>query len=340
MKTPPLPLLMLVSLLAAVGVASPVPADTVVLNPIEIEEWPVPYGGQPRDPFAQGDNAIWFVGQTGHYLGRFTPSSQTFFKRDLDGRPGPHNLIVSSKGIVWYSGNLEGYIGRYDPATDRLDKIAMPDTSARDPHTLVFDQTQEHIWFTVQWGNFVGRLALADSSVQLIPVPTPRARPYGIRIAPDGTPWLVLVGTHKLARIDPQSLALEEIDLPNKNARPRRLEITGDGRIWYADYADGALGLYDPHAQTFKQWPLPGGKDARPYGSALDKDGRLWVVTGTRPNYFVGFDTRSEEIISITPIPSGGGTVRHMDYHPGTDTVWFGTDTQNLGRAMVKSQQR
>lgn len=308
-------------------------------NPVDIKEWQVPYAGQPRDPFAAGDDEIWFAGQTGHYLGRYTPSGGGFFKHDLKDGAGPHNLIVAANGMIWYSGNLKGYIGRYDPKTGDIVKISMPDPKANDPHTLIFDQEQAHIWFTVQWGNFIGRLTLADSSVKLLPVPTAGARPYGIRLAPDGTPWIALLGTNKLASVDPQTLKLTEHTLPSKDARPRRLEITGDGRIWYADYARGTLGLYNPKASgadAFKEWPLPAGEDSRPYGMALDKHDRVWVVaTGVMPNLFVGFDTKAGKIVSITPIPSGAGSVRNMHYHPPTDTVWFGTDKQTLGRAIV-----
>jgi len=326
------------SLIPVFSIAVQADDNSVALNPIDIKEWAVPFGGQPRDPFAYSEDEIWFVGQAGHYLGRFKPSTEEFFKHDLKDKAGPHNLIVSATGIVWYSGNLKGYIGRYDPRTKELTRIEMPDDIAKDPHTLVFDQNEQHIWFTVQWGNFIGRLTLADLSVQLIPVPVLRSRPYGIKIAPDGAAWVALLGTNKLARIEPESLKLSLIDIPNRDARPRRLEITDDGRIWYADYAAGVLGLFDPKTESFRDWPLPGGNNARPYGTALDKSGRVWVVTGTQPNYFVGFDTRTEAIISITAIPSGAGTVRHMHYYAPTDTIWFGTDTQNIGRAIVDSE--
>lgn len=325
-------------LLPVFRIAAQADSSSVEFHRIDIREWPVPFHGQPRDPFAHNEDEIWFVGQAGHYLGRFKPSTEEFFKQDLQDRAGPHNLIVSAAGMVWYSGNLKGYIGRYDPRREELTRIEMPDDLAKDPHTLVFDRNEQHIWFTVQWGNFIGRLTLADSSVQLIPVPVLRARPYGIKIAPDGTVWVALLGTNKLARVEPETLKLRLIDIPNRDARPRRLEVTDDGRVWYADYGAGALALFDPNTESFREWPLPGGKNARPYGTALDKSGRVWVVTGTQPNYFVGFDTSTEAIISITAIPSGAGTVRHMHYHAPTDSIWFGTDTQNIGRAIVSSE--
>jgi len=306
------------------------------LNPVDIKEWEVPFGGHPRDPYAARGNEIWFVGQRGHYLARFTPSKASFFKRELPDAPGPHNLIVGDDGIVWYAGNRKGYIGRYDPAADEIEQIEMPDPAARDPHTLVFDAGERHIWFTVQGGNFVGRLTVADRSVALVPAPTRGARPYGIRLAPDGTPWVALFGTNKLASVDPATLELTEHAIPAEGARPRRLEVTGDGRIWYADYNRGFLGSFDPGAETFREWPLPGGEDSRPYGMASDDEDRVWLVeTGPAPNRFVGFDTRSERIVSVTAIPSGAGSVRHMDYHAGTGAVWFGTDKGTLARAIV-----
>ncbi len=313
------------------------PAAGESMDPVDIQEWEVPYEGRPRDPFAASADEIWFVGQAGNYLARFTPSTGEFFKRVLPDAARPHNLIVDSAGIVWYAGNRKGYIGRYDPDSDRIEKIPMPNPAARDPHTLVFDEDERHIWFTVQGGNFVGRLTVAGRAVDLIPVPTAYARPYGIKLAPDGTPWVVLLGTNKLASIDPGTLALTEHVIPAADARPRRLEVTSDGRIWYADYRRGYLGRYNPDSKTFSEWALPSGGDSRPYGMASDERDRVWVVeTGISPNQFVGFDTRTERVISVTPIPSGAGSVRHMNYHAGTGTVWFGTDRSTLGRARVR----
>jgi virginiamycin B lyase len=318
-------------------VASPsLTQATEALNPVQIREWEDPNQGHTRDPFAVSADEIWFVGQGGNYLSRFTPSTTTFFKRDLPDSPGPHNLIVGSDGIVWYAGNRRGYIGRYDVKADAIEKISMPNRQAYDPHTLVFDKSQRNIWFTVQNGNFIGRLNIASRKVDLIAVPTDGARPYGIRMAPDGRPWTVLLGTNKIAVIDPIKLSMREFSLPARGARPRRLEITRDGRIWYADYRRGFLGLYDPARKTFGEWALPSGSDSQPYGMASDKLGRVWLVeTGVSPNLFVGFDTATGKIISVTPIPSGAGSVRHMDYHAASHTVWFGTDNDTLGRATL-----
>lgn len=303
------------------------------LNPVEIKEWPVADGGRSRDPFADAAGAVWFVGQAGNYLARLDPRTGAITRTELTDEPGPHNVIVGSDGIVWYSGNLSGYIGRFDPKTGRIEKIAMPAGKAEDPHTMVFDAEEKNIWFTAQWSNVVGRLDLATREVELVSVPTGNARPYGIIVAPDGRPWVALLGTDKLASIDPATLELTEHAIA-PGARPRRLDATSDGRIYYTDYRRGYLGRLDPGVGGVEEWALPAGRGSAPYGMAIDGRDRVWLVeTGPSPNRFVGFDPARDEIVSVTPIPSGAGSVRHMHYRAGD--VWFGTDADTIGRARV-----
>lgn len=311
-------------------------ADTGLAEPVDIQEWAVPWEDSgPRDPYVATDGSVWFVGQKGDYVASFTPASGEFERYELAPGTGPHNLIVDEEGMIWYAGNRASHIGRLDPATGNIRKIEMPDPAAKDPHTLTFDR-MGNIWFTVQQGNFIGRLSMEDQAVQLIEVPTPRARPYGIATNSNGIPWAVEFGSHKLIRINPETMELEEIALPNEDSRPRRLVITSDDRVWYGDFARGYLGRYDPDSGEFAEWPLPSGEDSRPYGMAVDRVDRVWLVeTGVSPNNFVGFDTESEEFISVTEIPSGAGAVRHMDYDEPDGEIWFGTDTNNIGRAKV-----
>lgn len=305
---------------------------------LDIREWQVPYEqSRPRDPFAESATSVWFVGQRTGYLARFDAETGTFTQVPLKEGSGPHNLIVGSDGIVWYAGNLNRLIGRYDPKMDTIEEIMMPDEDARDPHTLIFDENEENIWFTVQGGNMMGRLNLATRKVDLIKSKTPRSRPYGIKLAPDGSIWAALFGTNKLAHIDQNTLELDEIELPRTNARPRRLEVTADSRVWYVDYAEGMLGVYDPGSEQFTEWQLPQGESAAPYGMASDSSGKLWMVaTGVQPNVFIGFDPASEEFFNATEVGSGGGTIRHMHYHAPSGAVWFGTDSNYIGRAIVE----
>ena len=305
---------------------------------LDIKEWEVPYAeSRPRDPFAESENSVWFVGQRTGYLAHLDAATGEFTKVDLKDGSGPHNLIVASDGIVWYAGNRTRLIGRYDPETGEIEEIMMPDPAARDPHTLVFDANEENIWFTVQGGNMMGRLNIATRKVDLIKSGTEGSRPYGIKMAPDGSVWVVLFGTNKLAHIDPETLELREIELPREVTRPRRMEVTADGLVWYVDYAAGMLGRYNPETEAIKEWQMPQGADARPYGMASDSSGNLWMVaSGVQPNVFIGFNPETEEFFNATEVGSGGGTIRHMHYHEPSGAVWFGTDTNYVGRAIVE----
>src|SRR5690606_1799450 len=172
--------------------------------------------------------------------------------------------------------------------------------------------------------------------VELAAVPTERARPYGIVVAPDGTPWVAAFGTNKLVAVDPQTLALREYALPRENARPRRLAVTTDGAVWYVDYAGGHLGRLDRATGDVEEWVMPGGEGARPYAMAADDRDRLWFFeTGATPNRLVGFDPATASFIEGPTVESGGGTVRHMVFDPASGALWFGTDTNTIGRAVL-----
>ena len=311
-------------------------AAAAALNPVDIKEWQVPWDQtRPRDPYVDQQHRVWFVGQGGDYIGLLDPEVGQFHQFKLDPGTGPHNLIVDTDGLVWYAGNRTAHIGKLDPATGNITKYPMPDPHARDPHTLSFGKNRE-IWFTVQQGNFVGHLEMATGHIQLMPLPTPQARPYGMVMDTASTPWFTEFGTNKLGRIDPETQTVREFSLTRSEARPRRLAVTPDNRIWYVDYAEGYLGSYDSRTGRIQEWPVPGGTDAKPYGMTVDAQDRVWFVeTGLHPNRLVGFDTRTQTFISLTDIPSGGGTVRHMVYHHPTRTIWFGTDANTIGRARV-----
>ncbi|HBP90339.1 MAG TPA: lyase [Nitrospiraceae bacterium] len=311
-------------------------AEAPSLNPVKIKEWPVPWDQtRPRDPYVDQQGRVWFVGQGGDYIALLDPEVGQFHQFKLDPGTGPHNLIVDKEGQVWYAGNRAAHIGKLDPSTGKIIKYPMPDQKAFDPHTLEFGLNRD-IWFTVQQGNFVGNLDMGTGKIQLMPLPTPRARPYGIVLDRTHSPWFTEFGTNKLGTVDPETKTVREITLSRKETRPRRLGVTSDGIIWYVDYAEGYLGSYNAKTGDIQEWLAPGGSHAKPYGMTVDDRDRVWFVeTGSHPNRLVGFDTRKHTFMSLTDIPSGGGSVRHMVYHQPTKAIWFGTDANTIGRAKI-----
>jgi virginiamycin B lyase len=332
----PVPLLLLAAALPAVTHTATAQKDGAA-GAVSIKEWEVPWGAQtrPRDPAVAPDGKIWFVGQVGNYIGRLDPASGEFKRFEVDSGTNPHNIIVDPKGRPWYSGNRNAMIGRLDPATGALTRYPMPDPAAADPHTQVFDR-QGNLWFTVQGGNYVGRLNTESGKIDLVKMTTDRSRPYGITLDPAGRPYFDLFGTNKIGTLDPRTLELKEYPLPDPKARPRRIARTSDGAIWYGDYTRGYTGRLDPKTGVVKEWRNPGEAASLPYAMTVDDADRIWFVeTGVQPNRLVGFDPKTEKFFSVTPIPSGGGTIRYMIFDPKTRQIWFGTDANTIGRVPV-----
>jgi virginiamycin B lyase len=329
--------------------AAPAAAEAAWMRPaadpdtVPIKEWTVPWErSRPRDPFLDrktGD--VWFVGQVGNYVGRLNPKTGQFRRYELEDRALPHNVIVDADGTVWYAGNGNGHIGKMDPATGKVTRYPMPDSTVRDPHTLTIG-TDGNLWFTAQRAGYVGRLDRATGAVKLVKIGSgARTLPYGIDIDSKGRAWVNEFGTNKIAVVEPGTLAVREYDLPHAAARSRRIAVTPDDIVWYVDYARGYLGRLDPASGRVEEFAMPGGESARPYAMTKDDKGRLWFVeTGVAPNRLVGFDPKTREFFSVTPIRSGTNaegrnTVRHMMYHAPTREIWFGTDANTIGRAVV-----
>ena len=312
------------------------PADTVLADTVQITEWTVPWERtRPRDPFVDAEGRVWFVGQAGNYIARLDPASGRFQRYEITDGTHPHNLIVDDAGVVWYAGNRNARIGRLDPESGAIREFPMPDPAIRDPHTLVAGRGDE-IWFTAQGANVVGRFTPSTGAVRTVKVAQANARPYGIVVDAQGTPWIALFGTNRIASVDRATMTLREYELPHDRARARRLVAANDGAIWYVDYTRGFLGRLDPKSGAIREFANPAGPGSMPYAMEVDDRGRIWFVeTGVQPNRLVGFDPASEKFFSVTPFGGTPNTVRHMVFHAPTRTLWFGTDANTIARARV-----
>ena len=279
---------------------------------VTIHEWDVPTkGAHPHDPAVGADGALWFTEQMQNKIGRVDPKTGAFKEYVLKIEDsGPHGLVADSSGNIWFTGNGKGYIGKLDPHTGAVTEYKMPDAKAEDPHTAVFD-SHGILWFTVQVGNMVGRLDPQTGKIDLKKMPAGDARPYGIAINGKGVPFFCEFGSNKMAKIDPQTMAITEYKLP-ESARPRRMAIDAADHVYFTDFESGNLGRLDPASGVVKMWPSPGGAGSAPYAIAITPDGLVWYSeSGVKPNTIIRFNPRTEQFSRAT-IPSGGGTVRNM----------------------------
>jgi virginiamycin B lyase len=313
--------------LAALCVA----AEPVTAQTINVREWHVEWEGRPRDPDIDRQGRVWFVGQAGNYIGMFDPQTERFRRFEIEEGTRPHNLIAAEDGGIWYAGNGNARIGRLDPNTGEARIIHMPDAAARDPHTLLADG-RGNIWFSVQGGGFIGRLAMESGDVRLVPTGA-GTRPYGVWLDSKGHAWVNLFGTNRVAAIDPETFEKREIATPRASARTRRIAVTPDDAVWYTDFAGGYIGRLDPASGQAKEWVTPGGAASQPYAMIVDDRGLVWYSECARDAaHLAAFDPRTEQFLHRTPVSA---CIRHMAFHAPTRAIWFGTDANNIGRAVI-----
>ena len=281
---------------------------------LDFETWFVPTLGQrSRDPVEAPDGSIWWTGQGLNNIGRIDPETGAMEEVFLPDGTYPHSVTPDADGDIWYLGNRNGTVGIVDGETLELVKVyEMPDPEAIDPHTGEFDD-QGRFWFTLQRSNMVGRIDPATDEIRLVTLDRPRSRPYGIKVAEDGSIWVACNGGPCLYHFD-ADMKPERIDLPNQESHVRRLDIASDGTIWYVNSGAGRLGHYDPETTRFREWPSPSGPDSHPYGLVVVDDVVWYNESGKRPDPLVRFDPATETFQSWA-IPSSGvysGILRHV----------------------------
>ena len=326
-------LILLLSFLAASSLQADNTGDNLP-GLLKFKEWTVPWENtRPRDPYVAPDGTVWFVGQVGNYVARLDPENGDMQKFNIPGA-GPHTVVVSDKGTPWYAGNKDKHIGKMNPDNGEVTRFTMPE-GIDDPHTMGWT-SKGNLWFTAQWSNFIARLNTETGSVEKVTLPRDNMRPYGLVVGPDDRPWIALMGDNAIATINPETMKLDVIETPTEDSLIRRIAMTSDGRIWWGDNALGHIGVYDPQQETMQEWSTPGGEGAGIYALAVDHKDRVWYVeTGVQPNRFVGFDSRSEQFIAIDAVPSGGVTIRHMVFDKDSQAIWFATDANTVGKAVV-----
>jgi virginiamycin B lyase len=320
----------IVILMASVMLAcSAVPAAAQATDTFDLKEWDVEWGGRTRDPYVAPDGKVWFVGQAGNYIAYLDPTSGQQKRFDIEANTNPHTLIVDAQGTVWYAGNRNGRIGRLDPATGAIKTIMTGE--AKDPHTMVFDG-KGNIWFTSQGSNRVGRLNMTTEKVDLVvPNETP-SNPYGI-VMHNGAPYIALLRTNTIAKVDPNTLAVTKFTYANEASRSRRLDVLPDGTAWYGDEARGYIGRINLATGEAKEWAAPGGAQSRPYALTRDDQGRIWFTETGDAKRLVGFDPKTERFFANIEV---SGTIRHMYFDNKTRMMWFGTDANKVGRIALQ----
>ena len=321
--------------------AAPAPVPPAELTPpdqLTIQEFPIPTdlpgcgSPYPHDPAVdEATGLVYYAGSNESCIGQLNPETGQFQAWPTATPDSyPHGLVVVD-GRVYFTGIDEDLIGSVDPATGQATDFPV---DAVGPHTPTLHQGA--IWFTAQRGGQFGRLDLATGQATIGQFSAPNTGPYGIWPAPDGSLWVALFGTNRLARIDAaaEPASAQEIVLPQADSRPRRLAVDAQGKVWFTDYARRALGVLDPsqpEGSQVQEFPTPGG--GRPYGIAVGPDGRVWYNDQDSAE-IVGFDQASESVVARLSLElDNPGPVRNMAVDQPRRRLWLAIS--NVGRLAV-----
>ena len=119
----------------------------------------MPYGARtrPRDPFADAQGRVWFVGQNGNYVARLDPKTGEFKRYEIEPAPIP-TISSSTKGMVWFTGNRNEPPREARSRDGQAHEVHDARSTVRDPHTMIFDHSSGDAWFTAQNAGTVGKL--------------------------------------------------------------------------------------------------------------------------------------------------------------------------------------
>jgi virginiamycin B lyase len=288
----------------------------------------------PHDPAVDLETGmVYYAGSNESCIGQYNPDTGEF-QAWPTATPNsyPHGLLVVD-GVVFFTGQRADLIGSVDPATGEA--VDFP-VAADGPHTAVLHEGG--IWFTVQGSSEFGRLDPATGEADVFAFSGGPAGPYGIWPAPDGSLWVALFATNRLARIDVAASppTEEQFVLPETDSRPRRIAVDASGRVWFTDFARSALGSLDPalpEGERVREFPTPGG--GRPYGIAIGPDGRVWYNDQDSAE-MVGFDPATDSVVARLPIEiDNPGPVRNIAVDQPRRRLWLAIS--NVGQlAMIQ----
>ena len=310
------------------GGAPVTPDATDVITIPDLPDCDAPY---PHDPAVdEATGIVYYADSNVSCIGEYNPETMQFRAWPTPTADSyPHGLVVDDQSRVFWAGQDQDRIGRLIPTgMGMVEDFA---TTANGPHTPTFHQG--NIWFTAQQGGQYGRFDRETGMSQVWPFSNTSFRPYGMWPAPDGTLWVALFGTNRLARITTTGAmpSVEEFPLPVAEARPRRIAVDANGRVWYTDYPRRVLGMMDPaapEATRFDEFEMPGG--GQPYGIAIGPDGNVWVSDEDVPE-MVGFDVNTRMVIVQLPVPvANAGPVRNMSVDLVRKRIWLAIS--NVGR--------
>lgn len=270
---------------------------------------------------------VWYVERTlPNALGRLDPRTGEITEWELpDPEADPHGLTIDTEGYVYWAEVDGGHLGRLNPKTGEMDRFpydATGELGFLGGHTPVLD-AMENVWFTLIYGDALGKWDRETETVEVWRVPTETSMPYGLDVGPNGKPVLAELYGCAVAVFDPDKQSFTEYPaLVEPPCVTRRLGVDSQDVIWYGVFSQGRLGKIDQRTGERVEYDMAS-RFSEPYDVWRDrKTDLLWMSDAGQGGAIVQFNSKTERF-TYYPAP------RSSDF-PKMDVssdghVWYST---------------
>ena len=273
----------------------------------------------------------------------------------LAGDPRPFNIDIDTGGSQWFTYELASRIGRLSGST--FTEWPIPTAgpawgiaaSVRGPDGRTYRETLPNgtrgIWFTGHTSGKIGLLVPTKNGFYEWTLPNP-SKPMGIVAGRNSSSDLPMIwiadydgkriykfySTVTSGTIRPSDWTLIGYDVPG-DARPQGITTAWPGDyVWFTCPDDGKVGRLHHWTGVFVMYTLP--KGSRPWGIAIDPDGKVWYTDPGR-NSVCQLDPATGSITEIA-LPNANSDPRGIAIDWGQYSkydVWFAERGSNrIGR--------
>jgi streptogramin lyase len=213
------------------------------------------------------------------------------------GPTGPHTIIDTPQGDFWITMLEQGVVGRFDPKTEQwqlFDKFGK--------YEMAHDVAYNHQFY-----------AMPD---------------------PAGRYWFTLIGSNRMARLDPTTGEVAFIETPRRgeqsalHAALYGAVITRDGkRVWFSQLSGGVGAVSTETGKVDVYLPLPQGSGPR--RMALDDQDVLYVpMFGT--GELLIYDSKTDKELGRVMMPDPNNASYNAVWDPWRKVVWLGTSNADV----------
>jgi virginiamycin B lyase len=308
----------------------PIPLDETALAKAQYVEFLLPLDDKRPKRWVQEvhidfDGNVWYTERTlPNAVGRLDPRTGTVIEWELpDPDADPHGMTIDSEGYVYWAEVDEPYLGRLDPRTGEMNRYPYDESGELGRlggHTPVLD-SEENVWFTLIYGDALGKWDRRTEKISIWRVPTPRSMPYGLDIGPNDKPVLAgMYGCHVVSFDATTEKFTEYPALVEPPCVTRRLGVDSDNIIWYGVFSRGKLGRIDPESGAIQEYDMAS-RFSEPYDVWSERgSNRIWISDAGQGGAIVQFDSETERFTHY-PAPRRSDMPK-MDVS-GDGHVWY-----------------